>query len=84
MLHIAPETVDMSRAVDDGSEGEGRLSRQQSQGTYSPSGVFGQATLATAAKGKYVADQQQVFLITDHFSKYLSQVKGCLFRFICP
>ena len=27
MLHIAPEIVDMSLAVDDGAEGEGRLSR---------------------------------------------------------
>ena len=65
MLHIAPETVDMSRAVDDGSEGEGRLSRQRSQGTYSPSGVFGQATLATAAKGKYVAEAMLEQALTD-------------------
>ena len=56
MLHIAPEVVDMSRALDDGSEGEGRLSREPGEGTYSPSGIYGQATLATAKKGKAVAD----------------------------
>ena len=55
MLHIAPEVVDMDKAVDDGREGEGRLSRERGSGTYSPSGVFGQATLATAAKGKAIA-----------------------------
>lgn len=56
MLHIAPEVVDMSRALDDGGTGEGPLSREPGTGTYSPSGVFGQATLATADKGKLVAD----------------------------
>jgi creatinine amidohydrolase len=56
MLHIAPEVVDMSRAVDDGAEGEGRLSRTRGQGTWSASGVFGQATLASAEKGKVIAE----------------------------
>lgn len=55
MLHIAPEVVDMSLAVDDGSQGEGRLTRSQGNGTWSQSGVFGQATLATAGKGKVIA-----------------------------
>lgn len=55
MLHIAPEVVDMTRAVDDGSEGQGRLSRARGAGIYSPSGVYGQATLATAAKGEMIA-----------------------------
>lgn len=56
MLHIAPALVDMARAVDDGAEGEGRLVRARGQGTWSPSGVFGQATLASAAKGSVIAD----------------------------
>ena len=56
MLHIAPEVVDMNRAVDDGAEGEGRLSRQRGQGTWSVSGVFGQASLASADKGRIIAD----------------------------
>jgi creatinine amidohydrolase len=55
MLHIAPEVVDMSLAVDDGTEGEGRLSRTRGEGTWSPSGVYGQATLATAGKGRIIA-----------------------------
>jgi len=56
MLHIAPEVVDMSRAVDDGAEGEGRLTRTRGQGLWSASGVFGQATLASADKGKLIAE----------------------------
>jgi creatinine amidohydrolase len=55
MLHIAPAVVDMARAVDDGAEGEGRLAREPGQGIWSPSGVYGQASLASAAKGKVIA-----------------------------
>jgi creatinine amidohydrolase len=55
MLHIAPEVVDMSRAVDDGAEGEGRLTRERGCGLWSRSGVYGQATLATADKGRVIA-----------------------------
>ena len=55
MLYIAPEVVDMSKAVDDGSEGKGPLSRSHDEGIYSPSGVYGQATLATKEKGEAVA-----------------------------
>jgi creatinine amidohydrolase len=56
MLHIAPQVVDMELAVDDGFEGEGRLTRTRGAGTWSPSGVFGQATLASATKGKVIAE----------------------------
>jgi creatinine amidohydrolase len=56
MLHIAPEVVDMSRALDDGAEGEGRLARERGQGLWSRSGIFGQATLASADKGRIIAD----------------------------
>ncbi len=55
MLYIAPEVVDMSRAVDDGADGDGRLSRTRGAGIHSPSGVYGQATLASAAKGEVIA-----------------------------
>ena len=55
MLHIAPQVVDMEKAVDDGATGDGTLSRVEGAGIYSPSGVYGQATLATAEKGKEVA-----------------------------
>jgi len=57
MLHIAPEVVDMSKAVDDGAEGEGRLTRERGQGMWSSSGVYGQATLASADKGRLIAQQ---------------------------
>jgi creatinine amidohydrolase len=56
MLHIAPQVVDMSRAVDDGAEGQGRLTRTQGQGTFSASGVYGQPTLASADKGRVIAE----------------------------
>ncbi|MEM7292546.1 MAG: creatininase family protein [Pseudomonadota bacterium] len=56
MLHIAPETVDMSQAVADGVDGTGRLSRVRGEGTWSASGVYGDATLATAAKGERLAE----------------------------
>ena len=55
MLHIAPEVVDFARAVDDGAAGEGPLTRTRGHGIYSPSGVYGQATLASAAKGEVIA-----------------------------
>ena len=56
MLHIAPEVVDMSLAVDDGAEGEGRLTRQRGEGLWSRSGIYGQATLASADKGRRIAE----------------------------
>jgi creatinine amidohydrolase len=55
MLHIAPEVVDMSKAVDDGAQGQGLLTRERGQGLWSPSGVYGQATLASADKGQIIA-----------------------------
>ncbi len=56
MLHIAPQVVDMSRALDDGADGQGRLTRKLGQGTYSASGVYGQPTLASADKGRVIAE----------------------------
>lgn len=56
MLHIAPQVVDMNRALDDGAEGEGRLSRSRGQGTWSASGVYGQASLASNDKGRVIAE----------------------------
>lgn len=56
MLHIAPGLVDMSLAVDDGAEGEGRLTRERGRGLWSRSGVYGQATLASADKGRVIAE----------------------------
>ncbi len=55
MLYIAPDVVDLARAVDDGADGDGRLTRTPGPGIHSPSGVYGQATLASAIKGEVVA-----------------------------
>ncbi len=55
MLYIAPDIVKMEKAVDDGSEGEGNLSRTQGRGIWSASGVYGRASLASREKGELVA-----------------------------
>jgi len=56
MLVIAPDTVDMAKAVKDCSpQGQGGLSRVAGNGkTWSPSGVWGDATLATREKGERI------------------------------
>ncbi|HYL77479.1 MAG TPA: creatininase family protein [Bryobacteraceae bacterium] len=54
MLYIAPETVDMKKAVKDyhPSDKGGLTRNPNGPGTYSASGVFGDATLATRQKGE--------------------------------
>ena len=55
MLYIDPSSVDMSKAVRDytPSSGMSKLTRtRDSGGTYSPSGVWGDPTLATREKGR--------------------------------
>jgi creatinine amidohydrolase len=59
MLYIAPDAVDMRRAVRDGEGPErpgGLTRRPDGPGIYSPSGVFGDATLATPEKGRRVTE----------------------------
>jgi creatinine amidohydrolase len=57
MLFIAPWTVDMSKATKDFPHGEGPLTPDSSRGERcSPSGIYGDATLATRAKGEKVCD----------------------------
>ncbi|HYM62417.1 MAG TPA: creatininase family protein [Thermoanaerobaculia bacterium] len=57
MLYIAPESVDMRKAVKDYHPAEGPLTRNPSgPGAYSKSGVYGGATLATRAKGKIAVE----------------------------
>ncbi|MBI3892661.1 MAG: creatininase family protein [Candidatus Wallbacteria bacterium] len=67
MLHIAPESVDMSRAVKDYDPcGNGPLTRiRGATGTYSPTGIFGDPTLATAEKGRRVAEALVKALLCD-------------------
>jgi len=57
MLYMAPESVDMKKAVKDYHPSNGPLTRNpDAKGTYSPSGVWGDATLATREKGKIVTE----------------------------
>jgi len=59
MLYIAPGTVDMSKAVKDFDRRPGRrgLTRDpQGAGTYSPTGVYGDPTLATREKGRVIVE----------------------------
>jgi creatinine amidohydrolase len=59
MLYIDPSAVDMSQAARDyGSPSTPfRLTRREGgPGTYSPSGVWGDATLATREKGREIVD----------------------------
>jgi creatinine amidohydrolase len=64
---IAPDTVDMSKAVKDCSpRGQGGLSRDPtSEKTYSPSGVWGDPTLATRAKGEKLVAALTAILVDD-------------------
>ena len=58
MLYIAPESVDMSKAVKDYHPNGGRpLVRDSTmKGTYSPTGTWGDPTLATRAKGQRIME----------------------------
>jgi creatinine amidohydrolase len=59
MLYIAPETVDMSKAMKDYDPRPGRrgLTRDpQGSGTYSPTGIWGDAKLATREKGRVIVE----------------------------
>ena len=56
MLYIAPSTVDMKKAAKDyhPSEVRGLTRDPKKKGVYSATGIFGDATLATRAKGERV------------------------------
>ncbi|MBA3854166.1 MAG: hypothetical protein C0503_07110 [Gemmatimonas sp.] len=58
ILYMAPARVDMRKAVkDDSPRGEGGLTRNPNgRGTYSASGVWGDATLATVEKGRVIVE----------------------------
>lgn len=68
MLHIAPATVDMTKAVRDYGPRSTpfRLTRQRDgRGTFSESGVWGDATLATAQKGAVLAEALTAGILDD-------------------
>ena len=59
MLYIAPETVDMSKAVKDYDPRPNRkgLTRDpKGPGVYSPTGIWGDPTLATKEKGRIIVE----------------------------
>jgi creatinine amidohydrolase len=59
MLYIAPEMVDMSKAVKDFDARPGRhgLTRDpKGAASYSPTGVYGDSTLATKEKGRIIVE----------------------------
>jgi creatinine amidohydrolase len=57
MLYIDPQSVDMKKAVKDYHPGESPLSRvPDAKRTYSASGTYGDATLATREKGKVIVE----------------------------
>ncbi len=67
MLYMHPDRVDMSKAVrDDSPQGTGGLTRVPGgAGTYSPSGVWGDATLATREKGRVVVEAMVVGILRE-------------------
>ena len=69
MLYIDPASVDMRRAVKDASPappGPVRLNRQQGGGgVYSPSGIWGDPTLATPEKGKVLVEGIVATILAD-------------------
>ena len=58
ILYMSPADADMGKAVKDYHPGKGALTRDpKKEGlTYSPSGVFGDATLATREKGRILTE----------------------------
>jgi creatinine amidohydrolase len=66
MLYIAPDSVDMSRAARDYHPGAGRLTRTPgAPGTWSPTGIYGDATLATREKGRIVVEAKVAGILAD-------------------
>jgi creatinine amidohydrolase len=66
MLFIDPASVNMSKATRDYPTGQGVLTPDKSRpGRYSPSGVYGDATLATRAKGEKVVEAKVTGILSE-------------------
>lgn len=66
MLVIAPETVDMGKAVKDyDPRGTGLTRKPGGPGTFSPTGSWGDPTLATRAKGQIAVEGVVAALLRD-------------------
>jgi creatinine amidohydrolase len=78
MLVIAPATVDMKKAAKDYHPGSARgLTRKPNgEGVYSPTGIYGDATLATRAKGERVIKALVAGILKD--IEDLRQISGTL------
>jgi creatinine amidohydrolase len=80
MLFIAPSAVDMSRAVKDyNHQSKGKLTRDPNgDGIYSPSGIYGDATLATRWKGEILVKAIMSGILTeiDDLRQFRSQESG--------
>jgi creatinine amidohydrolase len=66
MLYLAPKTVEMSKASKDFPAGSGPLQwRDPNAPRYSPSGIFGDATLASRAKGEKLVKAEIEFVVKE-------------------
>jgi len=66
LLCIDPSSVDMTKASKDYHPGSGPLTREpRGRGAYSPTGIYGDATLATAEKGRKVLDALLEAIVRD-------------------
>ena len=66
MLYIAPQTVDMNKAAKDFPQGRGPMQwRDPESPGYAPSGVFGDATLATREKGEKIVRAQIASIVRE-------------------
>ena len=66
MLYIDPQCVDMSKAADDYHPGNGPLTPNAGEtGVYSATGIYGNATLASAEKGRIIVEATVADLLRD-------------------
>jgi creatinine amidohydrolase len=67
MLYIAPDSVDMKKAVKDYHPSKGRLTRDPNnqEGTYSATGIWGDPTLATREKGRKIMEAMVTGILKD-------------------
>lgn len=66
MLYIAPQTVDMSLAAKDYHPAPGPLTRDpQGRGSYSATGIYGDATLATREKGERIVEAMLAGMLSE-------------------
>jgi len=65
MLYIAPQSVDMKLAAKDFPKGSPFQWKDPNAPGYSPSGIYGDATLATRAKGEKIVKAEVDYIVRD-------------------